>query len=487
MQTPVAASLISAWVLFPAMLKGQGCRNLPPPDPSRNFIENFLTPCYQISLAEQTNNPHYGEDRNTTYSTIFYRVNPQYELILIGEYPQARYMSIVPYDDHLAIVSSLYDSQITPLPGYQNPYLPGGRFTEDQLYMAVIQLGGSPPATVAPGCDMNGANYGVNIFNASRRHPGISWNGVAGLPPDTPPHDDAGPSRGGQIEVRANLKQADAGNVQLSNPVILVRDLSTGCAVPASQALQRSYQPDDPQKVLTGSGQVAKNWLDQTQISTHQWYARDFQQRFCYARDPSNSVVWLGSKEYARSLSPNTGYLHGSIPQRSITTTTFMRLRFKMPVTPTLPCAGCSLTGVEQLRYWSLSFVAAGSSTLATLSDPGVVTDPDNNATVIVGFGAQPPAWVTASNYYTYMDLSGAKDRLPSMVLRTILPGGGFQCAVQNVPFNTMEYHPLGGYMGDYVPVADFVSGDAIPLQATPLPPLNSCDLTPPQPPQACP
>lgn len=481
---PAAVLSLYSPLLFPAE---QSCYNLPPPNPDKSFLENFLSPCFEIRPLEQTGSAHFAGDLNSTYGTAYYRVNPQFELILVGEYAQARYMSVVPYDDHLAIVTSLQDSEIVPLPGYQNPYLAAAQFREDQLYAVTIRFGGAEPSpeSVVPGCSVDSLNLAANVFDATRRHPGITWNGVSGLPDGTLPHND-GPSSGGQIEIRAIFKQPDGGTVQLANPAILVRDLTTGCAVPAYKAIQRAYTTDDPNRVVTLSWQVATRWIDQDQIRTHQWYATSFQPRLCYAPDPLNGVLWFGPKEYVRSPNPDTGYLLSEIPQGAVDRNNFMRMRFKLPVLPNTPCAGCSLTGSEELRYWSLSFTSGVNTTLATLADNDIVTDADGNATIIVGFGAVPPGWVNPSNYYTYLDLSWLRGQTPAMIVRTILPAAGFQCAAQRVPPKTMEYNPVGGYMGSYVPVVDFIPGSAIPERATPLPPMNSCGLTPPYPPQAC-
>src|SRR5262245_47940813 len=187
------------------------CATPPPPDPGKSFLQNFLTPCYAVPMSTQPGSAHFAEDLNATYSSIYYRVNSRYDLILVGEFPQARYMSVVPYDDHFAVVDWLYDAQMAPLPGFQNIFQPGVQFQEDQLYAVTFSLGGvqPPPQNVLPGCNADTLNLSANWLDATKRHPGMSWNGVPGMAPGAPPHDDAGPNKAGNIVVRTYLKGAD--------------------------------------------------------------------------------------------------------------------------------------------------------------------------------------------------------------------------------------------------------------------------------------
>lgn len=77
-QTLFPASLM---LLLPIIVRAeQNCYNLPPPDPGRNFLQNFLSPCYQIRPLEQTGSPRVAGDLNATYGTAFYRVNPRARL-----------------------------------------------------------------------------------------------------------------------------------------------------------------------------------------------------------------------------------------------------------------------------------------------------------------------------------------------------------------------------------------------------------------------
>jgi len=497
-----AARRLAAWIAFcmlavPAVAQSTNCTSPPPPDPKKNFFQNFLGPCYAIPIPTGPLNTTVGGDLNTTYNRIFYRTSPLYEFLIFGEFPNARSLSITPYDDHLTLVDWLDDYQIVPMTAnYQNPFLPGNTFQEDQLYAIKLTMGGTEPTpqNTTPGCGFNGINVTSNVFDITKRHPGLSWNGLPGLPPTMPVHDDIGPSFGGEITVRRQFAQPDGGKVQLQAPYIVVRDLSTGCAVPSSQVLLTDA--NDPQYgnytfVLTSENTLNKehSWQNLTQITGHNWMANTYYTSLCYAKQPFNQAVWLRSDAWVAAADPDSSYLKVNLPSTLVSSAManqqFLRFRFKLPVMSTLPCSGCTLTGSEQLRNWSLSlayYTTNVTQTIATISDKNLIADPNGNVSLILGFGSQPPAWVTPANYYTFIDLSSIPAAtlaaVNTLILRTATPGAGFQCSASNVPFHVMEYNPVGGYMDNYAPFMDVVTASQIPQIPTVLPVKNSCGIT---------
>jgi hypothetical protein len=102
---------------------------------------------------------------------------------------------------------------------------------------------------------------------------------------------------------------------------------------------------------------------------------------------------------------------------------------------PSIPCSGCVLTGLEDLRYFSLSFIDIDKRTLASLGEFELVRDPGGYVTVIAGFGAAPPSQVTPANYYTYIDLSSISGfaRFAMLGVRTIIPSTTFKCSAYAV------------------------------------------------------
>ena len=144
-------------------------------------------------------------------------------------------------------------------------------------------------------------------------------------------------------------------------------------------------------------------------------------------------------------------------------------------------------SGNEELRYWSLNFQNK-DTTLAGLNDLDLVTDAEGFVTIIIGFGTPPPEWVTPANGYTYFDMAQVPDHtlMTDLNIRTILPAPSFHCGVQSIGYRTGEYTSLGGFMGEYAPTVDFLSGNQIPQHAEPLREVNACGILPPEPPVLC-
>src|SRR5262249_28767154 len=79
----------------------QDCSNLPTQFtgnefPTGDFFQNFQNPCYTIPLAPQGPSK---TDLNDTYWQMFYKVDPRYQLIIVGNFPNARYFSLTANDD----------------------------------------------------------------------------------------------------------------------------------------------------------------------------------------------------------------------------------------------------------------------------------------------------------------------------------------------------------------------------------------------------
>jgi len=71
-------------------------------DPTKGFVSNFANPCYELPMAVSVSNG--ATDLEAIYTRVYFQVNPAYELIILGTYPNARFMSASVYDDHLVVV-----------------------------------------------------------------------------------------------------------------------------------------------------------------------------------------------------------------------------------------------------------------------------------------------------------------------------------------------------------------------------------------------
>jgi hypothetical protein len=469
-----------------------GCTTVPPVNPNNTFLENFLNTCYAFSFPAGFSNGADAADLTETYAGFFYYVNPGYEVLMVGDFPQSRYLNVAADDSHLFTQVSFHDSQLVPLSSsYINPFQPGAKYQPNQLYAVALQFGGTQPTNIQAGCGFGGLNFYANAIDGTKRHPGVSWNGSPLVYPGFPAHDDTGPNIGGMMTVRQYLNQTPTGGFGgLATPVAIVRDLSTGCAVPLASAVANDPANVLPSQVITRNTAIATNWIDSAQIWAHKAF-RAMKPTYCYTLAAA-TAQWFRPDIYIPNPNPDAAYLLANIAPQALSWVIpnqgFMRLRFQLPTTANIPCTGCSLSGSEQLRYFDISFDDNNGVALATIGSPNMVTDPNGNVTLIVGFGSAPPSYVTAANYYTYLDLSKVSGfaNFVTLDLRTILPASTFACSAAAVSYKASEGNSLGGFMGPYIPVVDVLQGANIPQVATPLPPSNSCGQVPPEKPYVC-
>lgn len=448
-------------------------------DPNKDFFQNFDNPCYAITFADSMGAGLAG-DSNAGYGLAYFKVNPRYEFIVYGIYPQTRYYSIAVNDDHIALTSSIFDQQIQPLTDLDtNPYGNGVAYLPGQRYAVTVSVGGVEPqaGNIQQGCSVSAYNIHGNTLLGNIRHTGIDWTGDPNLPRNFPAHIGT-PPLAGSIMVRRYVE--DPANLQRTK--LLVRDLTTGCAVPVSTAVNT---------LVTTDMNVGGGWNDGNQASSHEKYANTIQPKLCYEVVPNNALLWERNAEYIPGINPNAAYLSANVPssvkrQIGLLSSSVLRIRMRLPTTPPTPCDGCSLSGNEQLRYWSMSFMN-GAKTIVSLSDQDVVEDSNGYITVIISLGGKQPANAIAANGYAYLNinpLNGTK--LSAINIRYILPASGYICGASNIPFLTTEDNPMGGYMGDYSPTADVISGGSLPLHADPNVQPDTCSVKPLAPPQNC-
>ncbi|HTB20322.1 MAG TPA: BACON domain-containing carbohydrate-binding protein [Bryobacteraceae bacterium] len=436
-------------------------------------------------LSLRNGNSHFAGDLNAIYTSFFYQVTPGYELIIVGVYPNARFMSATVYDDHLVAVGTLLDTDIVPLTSAMtNPLAPGETFTPNQRYGMIVSFGQPTATTESPGCSIGSTNISQNVLDASQLHSGITWAGSPSLPPGFPAHE-TGPNVSGMVTLRKYV-DIDASPVP---EYVIVRSLANGCAMPIQQAIQAN---------IVGVQQtVTSPLLHQDQISAHLQYASAIQPWLDFPPDPLNNVVWQRPSEYIPVNDTVAGYLGGALSNLQIKSLlagqTYLRIQFQMPSTPSTPCTtgNCSLRGDEQVRFVGLTFQTAaincaGHSSILSIDDQSLVKDVNGNVNIVAGFGAPQPPNATAANGYTWIDVSSMPNytSFSGMIIRELGPSSSFQCSTLNVPFKTSAYNPEGGYMGAFAPTVDFPTASQIP--ATPIPVVrpNSCALVPTQAPQ---
>jgi hypothetical protein len=435
------------------------------------YLSNFLKPEYFVPWTP-VNGAEFAGDLDAKYGQLAIPVAPNREILIIGEYPVARYFSLILYDQHGAIIDELQDYEIEPLrPQDQNPYRPGGPVgAEDQLYAATIRLGDQMAGEPSEGCGFGELDVYANLLDARLSHSFYdryscqtrSFEAQVGT--EGVVHDDNPENAGAVLMIRQYLPEAPGpdSKIDLRTPLVWVRNSASGCALPLAAPGTRL----DPSQWYQGS-----DVSDPAQIFAHIQHEKDLGRVVPEGPDPLNGVQWFGSEEYIlRSLVE--GYVAGRLPEdkKAVDLNNegrVLQLRFRMPEMPgPEACRACALNGGEELRYWSLSLVDTDNDTIATLSDVNVVTGGRGYATVIVTFGTPLPDYVNETNNYTVLDLSnpgGDPPDIKQMTLRNILPSGDFQCSTSNVPPRTHEYHSAGGYMGQYLPIVNFPLANELP------------------------
>ena len=464
-----------------------------------DFFTNFNNSCYLIPLSTGHGSAKQWGDLNTVYNKIYFNVSPDippYELVIIGQFPNARYFSVAVNDAHSSASQSLTDVDIVPFTAHDtNPFQPGVAFVSGQRYVVPVTLGGTL-GTLEPGCTMAGYNADVNTVDGSLRHPFMNWNLDTAFflanptmlfhQVDTPGH--ANPSKAGAILIRNYLSLTASSPT--TSPHVIVRDMASGCAYPATMVTAMN--------ILTTDSDVGNTWLEQQQVQEHNFYA-SWRPTQCWGANSASQMQIVRGDEYIPGPDPDGSYLYAYVPSGLPQTLSdageVLRLRFRVPITPPTPCTnGCSRSGNEQLRYMSVSFDIPGGTTLASVPDScpansplpctPMVQDPNGFVTLIVGTGAAQPAWVTSANGYTWLDLTkvatGDYHTLNQIMIRQILPASTFACSGTVVPYKTGEATGSAtGLMGLYAPVIDYPVATSLPQTASPLTGNSSCGVFP--------
>jgi hypothetical protein len=478
-------------IALPRMALAVDCSGLPTSFtgnefPSGDFFRNFNNPCYMVPLGVGHGNTSYG-DLNATYFQAYFKVDPRYQLIVLGTFPNARYFTVTLYDAHSAYTQLIGDANIVPLtPRDVNPYAPGAAYVGGQRFAIPVNFGGAPGAGQT-GCMMNGYNVDVNGLDGTRRHAGMDWNSDLGMFQayphfvnhivDTPRHGN--PNTAGALMIRAYLDITPLDYT--TSPHIIVRDVASGCAYPAAYALNTL-------QIVTSYGTTGQGWLDATQNNAHSLYETTYLPKLCYGSPAhSNALSWLRQPQYVPGASPESAYIVANVPAGLPAALAdageVMRIRFRLPAFPPTPCTdGCSRSGNEQMRYMSLSFLKPGGATLASLADRYFTQDANGYVTLIVGTGASIPSWIVAANGYTFFDLTAVPNyqQLNLLDLRHIAPAADFNCAGQFVPYRTTAAVPTGSLLGDYMPVVDYPLAATLPPVAAALVGPGGCAVFPP-------
>jgi hypothetical protein len=326
----------------------------------QGFLENFGNTNYEIDLHPYAG---YNSDLNAAYFDLYYSITNAnafansgcpMEIVMVANFPDARYFSLTNNDMHWGVAQHITDADIVPVGGAPNPYTKGQPFTGSAQYLIPVGLGYIPdPAGSGynPACGISPETQ--NLVDATQRHLSMDWNAnITGDAPavahviDTPDHMphaynygsttvDAGPNTAGNLMLRSYLEPAWAcsgsvGNVTCTPPpcaatngdcysgasfasefttiptqYFIVRDANTGCAYKRSYVEQNLLHevsvPTSPSAATAivsrgdPSTPTTTNWLDLLQISEHGTNAK-LTPELCYADGDPKVAAHFGNK-----------------------------------------------------------------------------------------------------------------------------------------------------------------------------------------------
>jgi hypothetical protein len=276
-----------------------------------DFFGNFAqgappTNPFEIAIPSATGANAAG-DLNSTYYPLFYSIanlnawmaSQNYcpvEMVIVGNFPNARYFSITANDMHYTATHHLADADMDPAIGFvnggSNPFTPSNSYTGSQPYVVPVSFGWVPtyPGTAALGTWTYGAGTKTcaidpyeedNLIDGTQRHLSTDWNtnvnpalpnaaaGGALIPHvvDTPEHTSlssfsaicpsCGPDLAGSVIARSYLAPPDScsgtpgsGNLYCTpqvapqQPYLIVRDVNSGCAYFSAYLTAASWTPN---------------------------------------------------------------------------------------------------------------------------------------------------------------------------------------------------------------------------------------------------
>lgn len=439
---------------------------------AQSFFDNYLKPEYLVPVTDFPASS--GGDLNLTYYQVQLPRFTNGEVLIVGEFPRARYFSITAYDDHGAVIGKIDDKDIVPYGSPANPFALGGPTgAEDILYAATLRLGDGLATGAVPQCATPLPVHANMLDGRSRHTTGTFYSSdQSGFTTNVPSygnvvHADAPANSSVFLLIRSYLRQAPAAGSQmdLRKPLVWIRSSTTGCAAqlaPAGQYVQ-------PAQWYTLS-----SILKLDQVYAHVQHEIDLGTTAPYGADPLGFSPWFGREEYLPGQATGR-YLSTMLPIDPATMNAqgrILRMQFRLPQLPCRTSIPCALTGNEQLRYWSITFEDAAGRSLATMSEFSLVPDASGYVTVAMSFGTPLPAHIGPANGYSRIVVPAIP--VARLVMRNYLPSESFTCSTENVPVRTAEYHPVGGYMGEYAPVVSFPTVGALPV-AAPLVQVNAC------------
>ncbi|CCF13783.1 putative uncharacterized domain protein [Brevibacillus laterosporus GI-9] len=353
-------------------------------------------------------------DCHARYYFYPFVVDPDVEIIIEGEYPCSRYMSYTVYGCNLQVIATAFDQMLIPNDGCVNTFEPYANWqATNRSYTLKLQFI-PPPQYVCPFVP----GIGNNIFFVGAL-PNGQLNSWGILVYRIYVASEGADEAGGALPKITYRRIRDGKRLRIKNskPFDMKAILQ--------QSNQACCMPSNPIANRTGALPLNTNGLSWTRPSYKQ------------------NLVLLGN--------PQGGYIYAPLYSSP---TQYLCLRWKAPTFPDT-YHNQSITGLENMRYWSMSFVSkVGTATICTVADYQTVLDEQGFATLVVGFGAPRPAFAIPEHGYTWIDLGNQP--VKGVIYRNMVVSACFPCTAVNIPFGQQ----VSMQMGEYLPVGQYISGN---------------------------
>jgi hypothetical protein len=390
------------------------------------------------------------------------------KVLFHGKYADARYMSFNSYTSSTTdpaqrgiATDALFDAQIAPDPGSDNPFLPGAKRTPDKKHRnwTATVTGLQPPSdpgqrepnTLYAGTLAANQDQPVEILYrvyAPDKNADIAGDG--GIPQATVVLSD-----GTQLTGQA---ACDAVHVNTSPPVPNL--------LPLNQYAALTHLPANPAAGFPGSGPQAPA------VNPAQWYRPV---NACHFQDP-----FFQAAGYPAPACPNTPALTQWPTKDNAYITAYVDRRFgpasgghnvvvmtgKMPTTPQTYKGSPWLAAGKQLRYWGICTNESLVTTKVTVTDgcaydEQIPLDSQGNYRIVISTPDDRPANATEKCGVTWLnwgDGDGAGRPTSSLlVVRNLLPDASFTQAAQNIPAPGLPAQ-VASTLGPYMPTLIYQS-----------------------------
>lgn len=359
-------------------------------------------------IFEPSNSYLIAGDLNANYYLFPYVVDPDVEIVIKGEYPFARYMSITAVGENDISLVGAQDYEIIPDPGSSNPFMPGANWNaENRNYTLVIRFTAPPP----------GSSHFVPEAGNNTIYVGT--------------FPDGRPNTRGNIDYRLyvpSIGYDKFGGVGL--PTI------TYCAAKKDKRHPIICSAQDNTGIRQNTLHDWSNHANKKDVS-----------QYC-------DLTWSRSGRLAQLLqtNPQTVYIESDFIERD--PCKFLFMRWKAPTFPDT-YHNIGIVGNEDMRYWGMSFTSPiGFIGLYTIGDFQTIIDKNGFVNLVISFGAPRPSCVTSENGFTWVDLS----QLPlipfQIIYRNTLISQFFPFTAKDVPAGQVvppevmgEYYPCGKYI----------------------------------------